>query len=53
MIQDQLRFIKDDMERNAASRGMTMAQYLERAGTTGEEWEKKSREIAEARVKAH
>ncbi len=52
LIQDQLRFIKDDMERNAASRGMTMEQYLELANTTREEWEKQAREIAEARVKS-
>ncbi len=52
LIQDQLRFIKDDMERNAASRGMTMEQYLEHAGMTSEEWEKQAREIAEARVKS-
>lgn len=52
LIQDQLRFIKDDMERNAASRGMTMEQYLELAGTTRDEWEKQAREIAEARVKS-
>ena len=43
---------KDDMERNAASRGMTMEQYLEHAGTNNEEWEKQAREIAEARVKS-
>ncbi len=52
LIQDQLRFIKDDMERNTASRGMTMEQYLEHAGTNNEEWEKQAREIAEARVKS-
>lgn len=52
LIQDQLRFIKDDIKRNAASRGMTMEQYLEHAGMTSEEWEKQAREIAEARVKS-
>jgi len=52
LIQDQLRFIKEDMNRNATSHGMTMEQYLERAGMTSEEWEKQAREIAEARVKS-
>lgn len=52
LIQDQLRFIKDDMNRNATSHGMTMEQYLERAGMTDEEWEKQARGIAEARVKS-
>lgn len=52
LIHDQLRFIKDDMERNAVSRGMTIEQYLERAGTTSEEWEKEAHNIAEARVKS-
>lgn len=52
LIQDQLRFIKDDMERNATSRGITMEQYLEHAGMTSTEWEKQAREIAEARVKS-
>lgn len=52
LVRDQLRFIKDDMTRNAASRGMTFEQYLERAGQTAEEWEKEARKIAEARVKS-
>lgn len=52
LISDQLRFIKDDVTRNAASRGMTLEQYLERAGQTAEEWEKEARAVAEARVKS-
>ena len=52
LVRDQLRFIKDDMTRNAASHGMTFEQYLERAGQTAEEWEKEARKIAEARVKS-
>lgn len=52
LINDQLRFIKDDMNRNAMSHGMTFEQYLERVGQTEEEWEKQARELAEARVKA-
>lgn len=52
LVRDQLRFIKDDMTRNAASHGMTFEQYLERAGQTAEEWEKEARKIAEARVES-
>lgn len=52
LINDQLRFIKDDMNRNATSHGMTFEQYLERVGQSAEDWEKQAREIAEARVKA-
>ena len=52
LISDQLRFIKDDITRNAASRGLTFEKYLERVGQTEEDWEKEARKIAEARVKA-
>lgn len=52
LIRDQLRFIKDDMARNAASRGMTFEQYLERAGQTTEKWDEEARAVAEARVKS-
>lgn len=52
LIGDQLRFIKDDVARNAASRGMSFEQYLERVGQTMEDWEKEARAVAEARVKS-
>lgn len=52
LIGDQLRFIHDDVVRNAASHGLNFEQYLERTGQTAEEWEKAARELAEARVKA-
>jgi len=52
LIQDQLRFIKDDANRNAAAYGMKLEDYLKRAGQSFEEWEKSARELAEARVKA-
>ncbi len=52
LIQDQLRFINDDVSRNAASQGMTLEQYLERTGQTMEEWQKAAHELAEERVKA-
>ncbi len=52
LIQDQLRFIRDDVVRNAATYGMTFEQFLESQKQTAEEWEKSARELAEARVKA-
>jgi len=52
LIQDQLRFIKDDVARNAQGYGMTFEQYLERAGQKMEDWEKEARKLAEERVKA-
>ena len=48
LIEDQMRFIKDDLTRNAASRGMTFEEYTKEAG----DWEKEARKVAEARVKA-
>ena len=52
MIKDQLRFIKDDINRNAAAHGMAFEDYLRQAGQTEEEWEKEARKIAETRVKS-
>ena len=52
MISDQLRFIKDDITRNAMSRGMTFEDFLKQAGQTEEEWEKEAKKVAETRVKA-
>lgn len=52
LIHDQLRFIKDDITRNAASRGLTFEKYLERTGQTEEDWQREARKIAEDRVKA-
>ena len=52
LIQDQLRFINDDVSRNAASHGMTLEQYVERSGQTMEEWQKAAHDLAVERVKA-
>lgn len=52
LIKDQLRFIRDDMVRNAAAHGLTFEQYLQQTGQTAEEWEKDARQLAEDRVKA-
>lgn len=52
LIEDQLRFIKADIERNAAASGDKLEDYLKKNGTTREEWEKQAREVAEKRVKA-
>ncbi len=52
LIQDQLRYIKDDAVRNAASHGLSFEQYLNRLGKTAEEWDQDAKDLAEARVKA-
>ena len=52
LISDQLRFIKDDISRNAAAQGMMFDDYLKATGQTAEDWEKEAKKIAEARVKA-
>lgn len=51
LISDQLHYIKDDISRNAASRGMSFDDYLKQVGQTEEDWEKEARKIAEARVR--
>ena len=51
LIDDQVRVIRDDVTRSAASMGMDFESYIERAGETTESWEKKAREIAAQRVK--
>lgn len=51
LVNDQLRFIKNDMESNAASYGLSFDDYLKQLGQTAEEWEKEARALAEARVK--
>ena len=52
LMDDQVRMIKEDMSRNAASQGMSFEDFLERNNETMENWEKEARKIAEARVKA-
>lgn len=52
LVNDQLRFIKDDMTRNAASRGMQLQEFIEAAGQKFTDWEAEARKIAEQRVKS-
>lgn len=53
LIEDQLKLIKDDMSRNAASRGLSsLEEFVEKSGETMENWEKEAKKVAEARVKA-
>ena len=52
LIDDQMRAIRDDVTRNAASQGLSFEEFLERGDETLESWEKKARKIAEERVKA-
>lgn len=52
LVSDQLNFMKEDVNRNAANAGVSFEEYIKRAGETPESWDKKAREIAEQRVKA-
>lgn len=52
LIKDQVRFIKDDLTRNAASQGLSFEDYLKQTGQTEADWEKQVSQIAKQRVKA-
>ena len=53
LIEDQLKIIKDDISRNAASRGVaSLEEFVKMSGETMENWEKEARKVAETRVKA-
>lgn len=52
LIDDQMRLIREDISRNAMSRGQTLKDYVESAGQKFEDWEKEARELAAERVKA-
>ena len=52
LIDDQMRAIRDDMTRNAQSRGMSFEDFLKANNETMENWEKEARKIATDRVKA-
>ncbi len=52
LIEDQMRLIRDDAERNAASQGVDVDGLLKMSGIKKEDWEKQSKEAAEKRVKA-
>ncbi len=52
MIDDQIKAIREDISRNAASRGMSFEDFLKAGGKNLEDWEKEARELAEMRVKA-
>ncbi len=52
LIDDQMRAIRDDITRNAASQGMSFEDFLKANHETLENWEKEARKIAEERVKA-
>lgn len=52
LISDQLRFIKEDLTRNAQAQGLSFEDYLKQSGQKEADWEKQAKEVAEARVKA-
>ena len=51
LVDDQMRVIRDDITRNAASAGMEFEEFLKANGETLESWEKEARKVAEQRVK--
>lgn len=51
LVEDQIKMMRDDVNRNAASAGTDFESYIARAGETPESWDKKAREIAAQRVK--
>lgn len=51
LIDDQLRLMRDDITRNAASQGLEFEDFLKANGETLDSWEKESRKIAKQRVK--
>lgn len=53
LVEDQMKIIRDDMTRNANSRGLSsLEEFVEKSGETMENWEKEARKVAETRVKA-
>ncbi len=52
LIDDQVRAVRDDMTRNAESRGMSFEDFLKANNETMEKWEKQAKIIATDRVKA-
>lgn len=52
LIDDQMRLIRDDITRNAASQGLSFEDFLKANGETAESWEKEARKVAKQRVKA-
>ena len=53
LIEDQMKIIRDDMTRNAMSRGVaSLEEFVKLSGETMENWEKEAKKVAETRVKA-
>ncbi len=52
LVKEQLRAIRDDLERNVRSHGLSLEKYFEQIKMTEEAWEKDAKKSAEDRVKA-
>ena len=52
LINDQMHGIRDNLERNAKTQGLSAEEYLKRGGETMESWEKQAKKVAEENVKA-
>ena len=42
LVDDQMRMIRDDVTRNASSRGMSFEEFIEQSGDTMDKWEKEA-----------
>lgn len=52
LVNDQMHGIRDNLERNAKTQGLSAEEYLKRGGETMESWEKQAKKVAEENVKA-
>lgn len=52
LVEDQLRMMREDVNQNAATQGVSFEEFLKQRGTSEKEWEEQARKVAEMRVKA-
>ncbi len=52
LVADQIKFIRQDFERNLASRGLNFDKYLQEAKRSEEDWLDEAKTVATERVKA-
>lgn len=52
LVGEQLGMMRQDLERNAQTRGVTLEEFLEKASSSEEKWNEEARVVAADRVKA-
>ena len=52
LVAEHVGMMRQDLERNAGSRGVSLEQYFERTGQTEEAWVTEAKKMAEDRVRA-